>query len=147
MTTKANELVPLGHFREIEHTGDTGIEITAKSRTELFRQAALGLAALLVDPTLVEPAVTGKVLAASAADPDLLHDLLAQLLNLFLLEAFIWRDVSVEEVADGLRVKLKGERFDPRRHNFRGEIKAITYHQLAVERLADGWHARLIFDV
>ena len=40
-------------FREIEHTGDVGIEVEAGSRAELFRRAALAIAQLMVDTATV----------------------------------------------------------------------------------------------
>jgi protein archease len=42
---------------------------------------------------------------------------------------------------------LRGEKFNPLRHEFRGEVKAVTYHELAVTRTHSGWQARVIFDV
>src|SRR5664280_2968622 len=36
-------------FREFEHTGDLGIELDAPTRGELFRRAAIALAAPLVE--------------------------------------------------------------------------------------------------
>ena len=134
-------------FREFEHTGDVGIELTADTRAELFRRAAIALASLLVQRADVAATEQREVTTSADTDADLLHDLLAELLNLFSIEGFIWSDASVEEVDRSLRVTLCGERFDPGRHEFRGEIKAVTYHQLEVTDSSDGWHARVIFDV
>lgn len=134
-------------FREIEHTGDLGIEVTAPTRCELFRRAALALAALLVDRASVAQSEQRNLTVEAEADPDLMHDLLAELLALFTLEGFIWRDASVTEAGRALHVVVQGEPFDPVRHGFRGEIKAVTYHTLLVESSPDEWRARVIFDV
>jgi SHS2 domain-containing protein len=134
-------------FREFEHTGDVGIELNAPTRCELFRRACIGLASLLVDKAGVEAVAQRKVEVSAATDADLMHDLLTELLCLFTVEGFIWRDASVKEADRSLQVTLNGERFDPNRHSFRGEIKAVTYHQLIVASSANGWRARVIFDV
>jgi len=134
-------------FREFEHTGDTGIELTASSRMELFRRAAIALASLLVEVKRVAPSEKREVVVSAETDADLMHDLLTELLNLFIIETFIWRDASVEEHEGSLKVTVSGECFDAARHEFRGEIKAVTYHQLAVEETAEGWRARVIFDI
>jgi SHS2 domain-containing protein len=46
-----------------------------------------------------------------------------------------------------VRGRVRGESFDPRRHELYGEVKAVTYHELAVTRSGAGWQARVIFDV
>jgi SHS2 domain-containing protein len=141
---RASDVPP---FREFEHTGDTGIELTAPTRAELFRSAALALASLLVDTSGIEPAQQRVVAIEAETDADLMHDLLTELLYIFTAEGFIWRDASVTEAGRSLSVTLGGERFDPSRHSFRSEIKAVTYHQLTIEKSSEGWRARVIFDV
>ena len=134
-------------FREFEHTGDLGIELAAPTRDELFRRAAIAIASLLVETAGVAELEQREVTVEAEADVDLMHDLLTELLALFTVEGFIWRDASVREAGRSLRVTLRGEPFDPARHAFRGEIKAVTYHQLMVENSPGGWRSRIIFDV
>jgi SHS2 domain-containing protein len=134
-------------YREIEHTGDLGIEITAPARSQLFRRAALALADLLVEPSNVTAAQDRTIEICASEDIELMHDLLTELLQLYAADNFIWRDATVEEKRSGLQVVLQGESFDPKRHRPRGEIKAVTYHQMTVEKTLDEWRARIIFDV
>ncbi|MBV8774990.1 MAG: archease [Deltaproteobacteria bacterium] len=134
-------------YREIEHAGDIGIEITAPTRSELFRKAAIALADLLVDLSTVERAEDRIVEVTANDDIDLMHDLLTELLQLFAADGFIWREAAVEERGQGLDVVITGESFDPRHVVPRGEIKAVTYHQMTVEQRAKEWRARIIFDV
>jgi SHS2 domain-containing protein len=42
---------------------------------------------------------------------------------------------------------VSGERFDRTRHRLLTELKAVTWHQLAVRQRDDGWWARVIVDV
>jgi len=134
-------------FREFDHTGDLGIELEAPSRDELFRRAGLALAAILVEPGNVAPRERRVVEVPVGSNIDTMHDMLTALLTLFSFADFIWGDASVTERAGSLGVTGYGERFDPSRHEFRGEIKAVTYHQLVVEESGGGWRARVIFDV
>src|SRR5262249_47028539 len=134
-------------YRELEHTGDLGIEVAAPTRSELFRRAALALATLLVEPSNVECAEPRTVEISAGDDIDLMHDLLTELLQLFAADGFIWRDAAVEAGGRTLHVILQGESFDPSRHTSRDEIKAVTYHQLTVENVSNEWRARIIFDV
>jgi len=42
---------------------------------------------------------------------------------------------------------VRGETCDPARHSLAHEVKAVTYHGLAVEQVPDGWRAEVILDI
>jgi SHS2 domain-containing protein len=135
-------------FREIEHTGDAGIEVQAPSREQLFASAAVAMARLMVDEKGIVRRERRRVEASGSDDCERIHDSLAKALNHFLIDGFIWRDCSAKEHGESVALTLEGERFDSRRHTLLGEIKAVTYHQLAVTRDAENrWTARIIFDI
>jgi SHS2 domain-containing protein len=46
-----------------------------------------------------------------------------------------------------LTAQARGEKFDPARHPLKGLVKAVTYHQLAIEKQGDFWRARIFVDV
>jgi SHS2 domain-containing protein len=75
-------------FREIEHTGDVGIEIEAGSGAELFRGAALAIAQLMVDTATVRRSERRELSVPAADDADLMHDL-SLLLQTFKVDCFI----------------------------------------------------------
>ena len=134
-------------FTEFEHTGDVGIELTAPSRLELFGRAVVALARLMVAGEEIRAVESRSITAAADNDCDLMHDLLTAALNLFLVDGFVWREAEVNARDGELMARLTGERFDPARHEFRGEIKAVTYHQLEVVPVPGGdWRARIILD-
>jgi len=83
---------------------------------------------------------------ATGADADIMRDLLATALNVFLIDGFIWRDAEVTPRGKTMVASVTGEQFDPRRHQLIEEIKAVTYHRLAVENTAAGWRATVVFD-
>ncbi len=134
-------------FREFEHTGDIGIELSAASRIALFAHAVTALARLMVEPDAIRASERREIVVNADGDDDLMHDLLAAALNVFLADGFIWRDAEVDERDHQLAARLLGEQFDGKRHRLLTEIKAVTYHQLAVEHAGDRWRARIIFDV
>ena len=134
-------------FREFEHAADLGIEVVAPSRAELFRRAIVAMGRLMLDTTNVRDLENREISIAATDDVDLMHDALSVALRIFMVDSFIWSDAIVNEQSGGLRVRLIGEGFDPSRHEFRQEIKAVTYHQLSVTRLDGEWRARIIFDV
>jgi protein archease len=134
-------------FREFEHTGDLGIEVEAPSRGELFSRAAIALGRLMVAADGIAALERRRLEVGAESDEDLMHDVLATALNLFLADGFIWCDAAAEERPGAVAVTLVGEPFDRWRHSLLTEVKAVTYHQLKVEQTPGGWRARIIFDV
>ncbi|HYB89714.1 MAG TPA: archease [Candidatus Binataceae bacterium] len=134
-------------FREFEHTGDLGIELNAPTRAAMFARAATALGRLMVEADGIVARERRRIEVRAATDADLMHDLLADALNLFLADGFIWREVNVEERGDSLLAEFAGESFDPSRHQLLTEIKAVTYHELQAGRAGAQWRARILFDI
>jgi len=49
--------------------------------------------------------------------------------------------------AQSVEGELKGEPFDRRRHRVLCNVKAVTYHDLAIKRTDDRCEVRIVFDV
>ena len=43
--------------------------------------------------------------------------------------------------------KITGDDYEPDCHIIKNEIKAVTYHQIEVQKIQDGWMSQIIFDV
>ena len=135
-------------YREIEHTADVGIAVEAADPAACFEKAALALGALMVDLERVALR-EARPLRVTAKDwPELMHAWLSEVLALCATDGFVAAEVVIAEI-DRTHVAglLRGERYDPTRHDFHGEIKAVTYHGLTVQPEGDVWQARVIFDV
>jgi SHS2 domain-containing protein len=57
--------------------------------------------------------------------------------------------VAIEEEEGRLvvRAEASGEAIDRSRHELLVDVKAVTFHRLAVEDAAEGWRARVILDI
>ena len=133
-------------YRELEHTGDLAIEVTAATREELFAHSLVAMARLMVEEDGIAVVERREIRCDAGDDADTIRDLLAAALNLFLIDGFIWRAAEVK-IQDGAVVAaLVGEQYDSRRHQLLEEIKAVTYHRLAVEKFGDTWRATIVFD-
>lgn len=133
-------------YRELEHTGDIAIEVIAPSREELMAEALIAMARLMVEEEGIEAREQRKLEITAESDADAMREMLADALNLFLIDGFIWRTASLALDDHAVSALLEGESFDPKRHHLLGEIKAVTYHRLAVEQTASGWRAVVVFD-
>ena len=137
-----------GTYREIEHTADLGVEITAADLPALFASAGEALYALIADPATIEIREAIKVSATGANPEDLLHTWLCELLALFNVEGFVGKRCEITYISDGqVQGRVSGEKLDLKRHAFHTEIKGVTYHDFKVWQEAGAWHARVIFDV
>ncbi len=134
-------------IREFEYTGDTGIEVEAPSRADLFECAAIGLARIMVAPDAIALRESRTIEVYGGCDDHLMYEALTDALNLFVDDGFIWRDASVRDLSDGIALKLTGEVFDRQRHPILTELKALSYRQLNVEHDRTGWKARIVFDL
>ncbi|MEW6716183.1 MAG: archease [Chloroflexota bacterium] len=130
-------------FREIEHTADLAIEVWAPDLPSLFSQAAQAMYTV-ARVQLAETPRINRLINLHAQD---IESMLVLFLNelIFLGECdevgFDEMDLrlsgeDMECYLSGADIKSKGR-----------EIKAATYHGLEVRSGADGYRAKVVFDV
>ncbi len=135
-------------FRVLEHTADIGFEAFGANREELFAHAAQALIHLVVDLDSIRPSRELTVRAEGSDPPDLLVNWLSEILYLHDAEGWLFRDFSVQELGDNtITATARGEKFDRARHQAKLLVKAVTYHQLALEETPSGWRARVYVDI
>lgn len=135
-------------FRVLEHTADVGFEAWGATREEVFANAARALEDLMVDLSAIAPQEELEVKVEGEDPPALLVNWLSQLLYLFDAEGWVFRDFEVRRLEDrSLQAVARGEKFDRTRHPVKLQVKAITYHQLALEQTSEGWRARVYVDI
>lgn len=136
-------------YQLIDHTADFGLRIYGESRAALYENAGSAMFELIADPSRVTGDHVESLVAAGSDPADLMINWLRELLYLWhgrakLVDTITVADVSNTRIAADLRMI----KFDPEYHLLRNEIKAVTYHQLAVENpRAAEWVATIIFDV
>jgi len=139
------------HYNIFNHTADLGVEVFGETLPDLFSHAALALADLLVEGMeALETAFpdTRAIVIEGSDIADLFVNFLREILYLFNGEGLILKTCRIVRIDDrSLVAELCGERYDPERHRVRMEIKAVTYHQAAVEKTVEGWEGRVVFDV
>jgi SHS2 domain-containing protein len=137
-----------GMYELFEHTADLGLRATAPDLDALFAEMAACLfTAILEDPTSVRPTTAVAVEIAGTDREFLLFDWLKELLYRFDAEHQVFARFEVRVRPDGLSGTAWGEPLDPERHLLNHEVKAITYHELAVEPVEGGWRAEVIVDI
>jgi protein archease len=135
-------------FRVLEHTADVGFEAFGRTLEEVYANAARALTDLIVDLDAVRPAEEVKIEVEGSDAPSLLVNWLSELLYRFDADRWLFRDFELARLSDrALDARARGEKFDPERHGIKLMVKAITYHQLALDETADGWRAQVYVDI
>jgi SHS2 domain-containing protein len=132
----------------MEHTADTGIIVRAPALAELFARAAWGMFSVITDPATVQP----RQEFSCALEADDLAMLLVRWLSELNFHHITRHEVysrfAVSLVGETrLQAVVGGEAIEPGRHLVHTEIKAVTYHELRVEKHGDLWLAQVLFDL
>ena len=135
-------------YEPLSHTGDLGMEVYGRDLPELFAHAAWAMFDLMSDATTIRPQHT-ITLSVSAVDlEDLLVRWLSELLYRYDTQRLLCCTFHCTRLEPTrLTATVAGEPLDPDRHPIDTEIKAVTYHQIAVEQVEGHWQARVIFDL
>lgn len=131
-----------------DHTADLGIIVKGHDLKSLFENAAKAMIDLMVSGPPGSQKITKDIVIEGQDSEDLMVRWLGEILYLFSGEKLIVTTIKITSLTSiMLQCKLTLTRFEPGRHRVRREIKAVTYHQISVERAKQGWVARIIFDI
>lgn len=135
-------------YREIEHTADWELEVWAPDLPALLEQAARGMYALS-GARLEETGRADVELSFSAADAEsLLVRFLSDLLYFGERDGlgFVGFDLRVSAAPpEGLTLRARLSAASLLSQD--KEIKAVTWHKLAVRQTENGLRANIVFDV
>lgn len=139
-------------YETFDHTADLGLRVVADSLSELFAEAAVGMASLIVaDVDCVELSVQRSLEIESPDLEYLYFDWLSELLYLFESEGLLAANAEVEITGTSLRAVVNADTFCETRHRRSHEVKAVTYHGLSVESHEragkENWTAEVIVDI
>ncbi len=135
-------------YEVFEHTADIGLLAYGESLAQLFAHAAEGMESLMVPLEQVRPQVSREIEVEGADLLSLLIAWLSHLIFLFDTEFLLFGHVDIEEISEThLKARALGEPYDEQRHELSSAIKAVTWHQAEIVRTAEGYQARIIFDI
>ncbi|RKY47984.1 MAG: archease [Candidatus Neomarinimicrobiota bacterium] len=135
-------------YRIFDHVSDLGLEIYGSTLPELFENAGFALFDLISDVGNVRAKISHPICVKGESLDLLLRDWLGELLYLFSVEGLLFSTFNVEKI-DGnfFQATVKGEKYDPRYHVIKREIKSVTYHKLSVRKEGKRWVATVVFDI
>ena len=123
------------------------MQVQGSSLEELFLNAARGFTNLLAPESVGLPDIDLELRLKADSTEELLVDWLRELLYRHETRGFILVSAEIEEVSDtSLRAKLSGRTLGPEEEP-EVEIKAVTYHQLSIQKNDTGYAVTIVFDI
>lgn len=135
-------------FKVLDHTADLGVYFYGANPEEVFVNAGLALFNLMLDRPAGPGNQTEKIAIEGTDVEDLLVRWLNELLYIFQVQEKVALDIKIDNFKENsLSAVLTLTPFDLEIHGLKNEIKAATYHQIALEPIKNGWRAKVIFDL
>jgi len=134
-------------YRTFEHTADLGIETWGEDLESLFINAAR---AIFTEMTGGLPAKSGKgpiyVKASALNTEELFVRWLEELLFLSATKEMVFTRFEISKLGEtDIETKAWGVAFSEAPPEL--EIKAVTYHELKIEKTDEGFKARFVADI
>lgn len=135
-------------YEVFEHTADIGLHAYGGTLAELFIHAAQGMESLMVAPEQMRTQVSREIAVTGHDEVSLLIAWLNELIVLFDTEYLLFKEFAIDVISEArVQGRAFGEPYDVQRHDLSSGIKAVTWHEAAVEHTSEGYKARIIFDI
>ncbi len=135
-------------FEVLEHPADIGFRAFGETLPELFARSAVAMLSIADDPAAVVPRAEYPLAVESGDRESLLVDWLSEVLYWFDGKRIAFHDFRVTGFQEAaLSATGLGEPRDGGRHRARLIVKAVTWHQLKIERRDGLWIAEVYLDI
>ncbi len=136
-------------YRLLEHTADYMVEVTGRSKEMLFINTAYALADIMYNIQKVEIKMIKILQFCGANFNEMFKDFVSQIIRLVCSDCFLYSKVSVNIKGNSFSgyCKVKGELVDRKKHELKKEIKALTEHQLRLEKIGRIRKAVFVLDI
>lgn len=140
-------------FEILDHPADMGFRCRARTMEELFARCARGLTSVLVDLAAIQLELSREFEFEGEEIDLVLYNWLSEILFLFDAEGLLFSKFEVKKFmttdsgSTRMEASLHGQRFEGSKHEIKTYVKAITLHQLKVERKANEIEAQVFLDI
>jgi len=135
-------------FRFIDHTADVGVVIFGESLPALFQHAAQSFFSVLTELKNIHESESRSFSLDAPGLEELLVSWLNEFLYLFETQGLLFSRFEIKNLSsEHLEAIAWGEKYTKDRHPIKRIIKAVTFHQLAIQKEDDIWKTQLIFDL
>lgn len=129
-------------YRFLEHTSDIIIEAEGKSFENALEELARGMITQMGAKKAGKREKTNFEVAAKESMEDSVVAVLTEIIATCESEPFTPAGLKIRKTGGAFKIELEGERKQPE-----NIIKAVTYHNLKIERLDERWRLTVLFDI
>ncbi len=139
-------------FEILDISGDAGIRAYGDKCEDAFVNAGIGMYSLITDLDKIKEGQDIEIEAKGDSSEGLLVAYLNELIFRFDTYGFVGKRIemdffSLQHSAYYIKAKVRGEEFDPDRHERRLLVKAATYHNIRVQKINDKCEVEVVFDI
>jgi len=135
-------------YEQFPHTADIGVKVYGQTVKELFENAAFAMFDIIADLDGIDGEVVKDFELDAPSQEELLVAWLDELLYKFCTKEIIFFKFQVEELTENaMTAKAFGRNVGENRNRLKTEIKAVTYHDLAIKKTDAGYEVEIVFDV
>ncbi len=132
-------------YRMIKRSSDLSVKVSGKTQEEVLTQSAFALFDLMTDLNKVEAQET-LPLEVEGVDDELMANWMRELLYLFQGSGYILKEFEIRETkGPSVRAEVRGEKFDPDRHEIKCEISSVVAHLCRMGKTGDQWTGQATF--
>ncbi|HLE35239.1 MAG TPA: archease [Nitrososphaerales archaeon] len=125
-------------YRFLEHMTDAYIEVQGDTLEQAFEFAAKALVDTMVNVNSVAPVEEEQIVAEGHDLESLLYNWLEAVMLKLIVDKKALSDfevfISKHDDKYQLKATVKGEQFDVEKHQYKIEIKGVTYHMMKIEQ-------------
>jgi len=136
------------NYELFEHTADTGVRVKAKDLKGVFINSAFALFNIIAEKKAEARTNAQKINLKQKAQnrEELFFNWLSELLSLSAAKGLIFTDFKIIDLKDD-SLEALAEGASANGFIMLTEVKAVTYHNLKIEKIGFLWQAEFILDV
>jgi len=132
-------------YSMIDHTADIGIMVSAPALKDLYEESARAMIDIIGAHSIRKSREAMTIETQGIDREDLLVRWLQEILFLVEVRGFRIENITLEYLTDtDIRAQVTGE-YSP--DPLESEIKAVTYHNLQIREIDNGYEVSIIFDI
>jgi len=127
-------------------TADMAFAAYGRTLDELFANAARAITSIMFDGKIAQK-ISRKIALEEDEDIVLLQKWLSEIVYLHDSEKLLFSKFDVRTDGRHLNATIYGEKYNPKRHKFIIDIKAVTYHKMSIDKTKIGYKCTVVVDV
>ena len=135
-----------GH-RFLDHMTDAEAEVWGETIEDALEEAGRATSNIMIDRAAVQNREYRYIKFSFESDHEMLYNWLEEIIFQTITMGFAISDAKVELSDSGLVGRLYGEPLDIKKHHFKVEAKAPTYHDMKIEKSSTKAFLRFLIDL